>query len=99
MLLDLRGLRGGTEDVVRQFAPETFALKGEDFRVVGPVQLTARLTKDQEKIRLVGRLKATLETNCGRCLDPLPIDVDAPLDVLYLPEAAGPPASRTYTPA
>ena len=87
MLLDLRGFRGGTEDVVRQFPPDAFDLKGEDFRIVAPVQLTARVTKDSEKVRLVGRLQTTLETDCGRCLDPFTIPVDAGLDMLFLPEA------------
>jgi len=87
MLLDLRGFRGGTDDIVRQFPPGAFDLKDEDFRIVAPVQLTARLTKDNEKVRLVGRLQTMLETNCGRCLDPFTIPVDANLDVLFLPEA------------
>ena len=85
-MLDLRGFRGGTEELARQFPASAFALEGEDFRIVGPVHLTARLAKDNEKIRLVGRLKATLETDCGRCLEALPVQVDAKLDVLFLPE-------------
>jgi uncharacterized protein len=95
MLLDLRGFRGGTEELARQFPPDAFALEGEDFRVVGPVRLTARLEKDNEKVRLVGRLKATLETNCGRCLEPLPIDVDSKLDMMFLPEGTAPAVART----
>ncbi|HEX5070950.1 MAG TPA: DUF177 domain-containing protein [Vicinamibacterales bacterium] len=87
MLLDLRGFRSGTDEVVRQFPPDAFELKGEDFRIVAPVQLTAKITKDNEKVRLVGRLETTLETDCGRCLDPFPIPVDAGLDLLFLPEA------------
>lgn len=86
MLLDLRGFRGGTEEVVRQFPPAAFDLKGEDFRIAAPVQLTAKVTKDSEKVRLVGRLQTTLETDCGRCLDPFTIPVDASLDMLFLPE-------------
>jgi len=87
MLLDLRGFRGGTEEVSRQFPADAFDLKGEDFRVMAPVQLTARVTKDGEKIRLMGRLRATLETDCGRCLDPFTIPVDSKLDMLFLPDA------------
>ena len=89
-MLDLRGLRGGTEEVVRQFPAAALASidsRGEDFRLVAPVELTARVTKDNEKIRLVGRLQTTLETDCGRCLEPFTIPVDASLDMLFLPEA------------
>jgi uncharacterized protein len=91
MLLDLRGFRGGTEELVRQFPASAFSLEGEDFRVVGPVTLTARLEKDNDKIRLVGRLQATLETDCGRCLEAMPVNVDAKLDVMFLPEGTAVP--------
>jgi uncharacterized protein len=94
MLLDLRGFRGGTDELARQFPANAFSLEGEAFRLVGPVQLTAQLTKDSEKVRLVGRLQTTLETDCGRCLEPFTIPVDAALDVLFLPavDPAGPAA-------
>jgi uncharacterized protein len=85
MLLDLRGFRGGTEEVSRQYPPEAFTLTGEDFRVVAPVGLTARVTKDAQKVRLVGRVRTTLETDCSRCLEPFTVAVDAKLDLMFLP--------------
>ena len=87
MLLDLRGFRGGTEEVARQYQPEAFTLEGEDFRVVAPVKLTARVTKDAQKIRLEGRVQTTLETNCGRCLEAFNVPVNAKLELMFLPEA------------
>jgi uncharacterized protein len=87
MLLDLRGFRGGTEEISREFEPGALAQDGDDFRVVAPVQLTARAVKDAQKIRLTGRVRTTLETDCGRCLEPFAIPVDAPFDLMFLPEA------------
>jgi len=86
MLLDLRGFRGGTEEVARQYTPEAFTLTGEDFRIVAPVKLTARVSKDAQKVRLAGRVQTTLETDCGRCLEPFTVPVDAKLDLMFLPE-------------
>ncbi len=86
MLLDLRGFRGGTDEVVRQYAPEAFSGTGEDFRIVAPVQLTARVSKDAQKVRLSGRVRTTLEADCGRCLDPFRVPVDAKLDLMFLPD-------------
>jgi len=86
MLLDLRGFRGGTDQIAREYKPEAFTLKGEDFRIVAPVSLTATLTKDAQKVRLAGRVRTTLETNCGRCLDPFTVPVDSAVDLLFLPE-------------
>ena len=86
MLLDLRGFRGGTDEIAREYKPDAFNLKGEDFRIVAPVGLTATVTKDAQKVRLAGRVKTTLETNCGRCLDPFTVPVDSAVDLLFLPE-------------
>jgi DUF177 domain-containing protein len=88
MLLDLRGFRGGVDQVARTYEPTAFSLENEDFRVVTPVKLTAQVSKDAQKVRLTGRVATTLETDCGRCLDPLTIPVDSPFDLMFLPEVA-----------
>ena len=96
MLLDLRGFRGGTEELARQFAPDTFTLTDEEFRIVAPVALTAQVTKDGTKVRLVGRVKTTLEANCGRCLEPFAVPVDSAVDLMFLPaDGAAPGAADT----
>ena len=96
MLLDLRGFRGGEDELTRRYQPEAFSLVGEDFRVIAPVVLAGKLTKDAQKVRLTGRLQTTLETDCGRCLEPFAVPVDAPIDLMFLPEepAVGDPAAR-----
>jgi len=89
MLLDLRGFRGGIDEVARTYDPSAFSLTDEDFRIVAPVRLTAQVAKDAQKVRLTGRVTTALETDCGRCLEPLTIPVDAPFDLMFLPEAEG----------
>ena len=89
MLLDLRGFRGGSEDIDRRFEPGAFDLRGEDFRVTAPVHLTVRATKDAQKVRLTGRVQTTLETECSRCVEPFAIPVDATFDLMFLPDTAG----------
>ena len=86
MLLDLRAFRGGTEEFHRQYAPEAFRPAEGDFRIVEPVDLALRITKDSRKIRVTGRLRATLEVECSRCLEPFRVPVDADLDQMFLPE-------------
>jgi uncharacterized protein len=88
MLLDLRRLRSGVERVHRRFAPEDFPAS-DDFRVIAPVELEAEVRKDGQKARFVGRIVATLECGCSRCLEPYRIPVDAAIDSLLLPASAG----------
>ncbi|MCC7008354.1 MAG: DUF177 domain-containing protein [Acidobacteria bacterium] len=86
MWLDLNRIRAGVEHVVRRLAPAEFA--GDDqFRVVAPVDLDVEVTKDARKVRLTGRVKTTIATDCSRCLEPFEILVDAPIDSIFLPAA------------
>ena len=87
-MLDLRGVRGGTEEVHRQYLPEAFPKAEGDFRIVEPVDLALRITKDAQKVRLVGRLRTTLEVDCSRCVEPFRVPVDAEIDQMLLPEGA-----------
>jgi uncharacterized protein len=89
MLLDLRGFRGGVDRVDRTYDPSAFRLEGEDFRLAATVSLAVDIRKDSQKVRLVGRLKTTLEVDCGRCLEPFAIPVDAAVDLIFLPESQG----------
>jgi uncharacterized protein len=87
MKLDIRQFRGDTEHVVRRLDPSAFALQDEEFRLAAPVEFEADVRKDVAKVRLVGRVKATLECSCSRCLEPFTVPVDAPFDLLFLPAA------------
>lgn len=88
MKLDLSRLRDGVEHLDRRYEASAFHVDSDEFRLVAPVNLTADVRKDARKVRLVGRLKTTLECACSRCLEPFPVSVDAALDLVFLPAAA-----------
>lgn len=85
LLLDLKRYRGGVDRIEREDAPPVFGPASEDFRIVAPVRFGADLTKDAQKVRLVGRVQSALELTCSRCLEPYAIPVDSPFDLLFLP--------------
>ncbi|HUL73580.1 MAG TPA: DUF177 domain-containing protein [Vicinamibacterales bacterium] len=85
MLLDLSRLRGGVETLARRYEPSAFNLAQEEFRLAAPVELTGEVRKDAQKVRLTGRIRTTLECDCGRCLEPFAVPIDANVDVLLLP--------------
>jgi uncharacterized protein len=87
MTLDLTQFRQPETDLVRTFAPEEFAGRTSQFRVVEPVNLTLTVHKDHARYRLVGRLTTTLEQSCSRCLEPFREPVDARFDIRYLPQS------------
>lgn len=93
MLLDLSRLRGGVERLNLRIEPDTLETV-EDFRVVSPVSLTGDVRKDGRQIRLKGRLAATLECACSRCLEVFEVPVAVDLDLLFLPASDAASTSR-----
>ena len=85
MLLDLSHFQGDIDHLDRQYEPDAFDLAGEDFRLTGPAHLVGEVRRDAQKFRLQGRLTATLEMSCSRCLEPFDVAVDAALDNVFLP--------------
>jgi uncharacterized protein len=94
MLLDLSRFRGGVDRLERRFDPVSVGHPEDDFRVVAPVTLSAEVRKDAEKVRLVGRVAGTIELECGRCLEPFSVSVDAAFDLMFLPAGAHTPTSE-----
>lgn len=88
MLLDLNRLRGGGGRIDRQDPPEAFDSTDEDFKVVAPVVFGADVRKDEEKVRVTGRVTTELEVACSRCLEPFRIPVDSAFALLYLPASS-----------
>lgn len=87
MLLDLSRFRSGLDHVVRQFEPSEFGRENDEFRIAEPVKLDVTVQKDALKVRLVGRVTTVLTVDCGRCLEPFSVPVDAAFDSLFLPLA------------
>ena len=86
MNLDLRTIKGSRDRVRRTFPGAPLSQGGVDhYRVADTVTLDLDVRKDGSKVRVVGRLAATLELGCCRCLEPFRWVVSVAVDVLYLP--------------
>lgn len=86
MLLDLNKLHGSGEHVERSFPPAAFDPQDDDYRVVAPVEVALDVTKaGPDTFGVTGRLTATLEMTCSRCVEPFAVPVDASFDLRYVP--------------
>ena len=52
----------------------------------------AALSRDGQKVRATGRLRAALDQACVATGEPVPAHVDEPFDLIFLPEPKGPSA-------
>ena len=55
--------------------------------LTGPSTLNANLTREGDRVRVTGSLKAPVEMSCGRCLAPTSIDIEQSFDLFYVPPA------------
>ena len=86
MLFDLNKLHGAPERIERTFEPAAFDPQDSDYRVTSPVRLAADVQKiDGNAFGVSGRVQATLELVCSRCVDPFEVPVDAHFDLRYVP--------------
>jgi uncharacterized protein len=107
--IDLRPLAEAELPLDRAFTPEqvmghaggagarpdsgTGTASDDEFSVIGPVRVTGSLTRAGDRFRLRGRIGATLQLACGRCLTPFPQRVDTDIDLTYVP--VQPPAGTS----
>jgi DUF177 domain-containing protein len=87
MLLDLSRIRTPHEHYAKVYEPSAFA-PDADYTVVSPVSVEFDIHKDKQTFRLDGRVKATLELPCSRCLEPFRWEVDEPFELTYEPRPA-----------
>jgi len=61
------------------------ALSNSEGRLIGRSELDLQATRAGQEVELVGRVKARVEFECDRCLQPLAVTVEPSFDLLYLP--------------
>ena len=88
MLLDLHKLHGQREHFDRSFQPSAFDPQDPEYRVAAPVELSMDVERSgKDAFRVTGRAITRLELDCGRCLEPFEVPVDANFELRYIPAA------------
>jgi uncharacterized protein len=87
LLFDVSHMREAHARVERTYPPDALPSDSEVYRIAAPFSLRCEVRKNRQQYRLVGRIQATLELTCGRCLEGYVLTVDEPIDVLFLPRA------------
>src|SRR6476659_9694022 len=84
LLLNLTRIRTAQERFEKVYEPGQLGTD-PDYRVAAPVSLAFDIFKDKQQFRLVGRVQNTVELNCGRCVEPFTLPVDADFYLRYHP--------------
>jgi uncharacterized protein len=88
MRFDLSRFKSGIDRIDRTYEPGAFVSASadtDDFRVAEPVALTLNVTKTGNRVHLVGRVVATLDVLCSRCLEAYRVPVNASVNLTFYP--------------
>ena len=85
MRLELSQIRLPETEISKVFEPADLPGEGEEYRVKTPVVLRLTVHQDHDRYRLVGTVKAELDLDCSRCLEPFVLPVDREFDLRFLP--------------
>ena len=87
LALNLTRIRTANERFDQVYQPDQVAQDVDALKIASPATLGFDIFKDKDQFRLVGRVQATLELTCSRCLDAFSWPVDAEFDLRYQPQS------------
>jgi uncharacterized protein len=86
LVINVAGLLGEAPGAQRQVEVDVVELDlGDDLVQAAPVAVVARLARTNRGVIVTGRVRTALADTCGRCLAPLRISIDAPIEEEVLP--------------
>ncbi|MBL8186989.1 MAG: DUF177 domain-containing protein [Acidobacteria bacterium] len=72
-----------------QYAEGELDTSEHEFEIVSLPEVTGRVDRAGMDMRVRGTVKSALITTCDRCLADVQVPVDAPFDLIYVPEDPG----------
>lgn len=88
MFLELKQIQRDDERVERRYEPAAVRAPDDEFTLASAVDLVMDVSKRGGTYRLRGRVDATLELTCSRCVEAYALPVMAEFDLRYMPASA-----------
>jgi uncharacterized protein len=86
LVVNVAGLLGEVPGSHRDVAADVAAFDlGDDLVLAAPVAVVARIARTNRGLLVTGRVRTSLADTCGRCLRPLQIPLEAPIEEEVLP--------------
>lgn len=86
LVINVAGLLGEAPGSHRDVALDVAELElGDDLVQAAPVAVVTRVARTNRGLIVTGRVRTALADSCGRCLAPLRIPLDAPIEEEVLP--------------
>jgi uncharacterized protein len=87
MRIEVVELTGAGKPFAHTYGPEELLLDEESARLVGPVEVSGRVVREGNWVRLRGTISGRTEVECGRCLAAIAFSTEAAFNVAYITAA------------
>lgn len=87
MRIELDKLEGKSGSFAHTYEPEELLLADEYARLTAPPQISGRIKRSDNRVRLRGAITARAEVYCDRCVKAVAVSVETNFDVTYVPAA------------
>jgi uncharacterized protein len=94
MRIELDKLDESQSRFAYSYEPEELQLDDEHLRLTEPPQITARIKRSGQQVRLRGMITARAEVDCDRCLKAVAVPIETNFDVTYVPASAYAPSQQ-----
>lgn len=88
MRIELDKLEAASNRFSHVYEPEEIVLDEEHVRLVKQPEIEGRASRKGSEVRLRGRITASAEVDCDRCLSTVTLPVETDFDVTYVPAVA-----------
>ena len=86
MRIELDKLEKSGNRFAHVYEPEEIVLDEEQARLTAPPEVSGQVTRERGAVRLIGKINASAEVDCDRCLKSVSVPVETAFDVTYVPE-------------
>jgi len=83
MRIELDSLEQGGE-FAQVYQPGELSLDETEVRLIGPAEIRGRIRRKSDEVEVFGRLSATIEATCARCLKPVALPIAAELSERFV---------------
>ncbi len=85
MRIELDKLEKTGNGFTHRYEPEEIVLDEEHARLTKQPEITGRVSRSGHEVRLRGKISASAEIDCDRCLKTVAVPVETEFDVTYVP--------------
>lgn len=85
MRIELDKLEETGASFAHRYEPEEIVLDEEHARLTKPPEISGRASRKEHEVRLRGKITASAEVDCDRCLKSVAVPIETEFDVKYIP--------------